>query len=248
MNATLSLSLKRLILPGELWSLDVDLRYLPVSRFLKQHAQDATVLEVGSSNTGITPYVNTIIVGTDTTFPSHIASRLLPVVARGLLPFRDRSFDVVLSLDTLEHVPRDFRQLFINEMVRIARRYVVVGFPEGDDAERHDSAMEKYYVNQHGLAHGFFVEHREYGIPRREDTARYFDETKRSLAREFEINCIKNVNIRLRSLFMRTVWNDNRLIQRLYTLLTALSRWDWMFHYGRCYRSIYFLIMQHNDQ
>jgi len=236
-------SLKRLVLPGDDWSLDVDLRYLPVARFLKQHAQGTTVLEVGSSSKGITPYIDEVVIGSDTFFPSDIASRLFPVIAKGALPFRDKSVDAVISLDTLEHVPREFRQLFIDELARIARRYVIIGFPEGNAAERHDAAMEEYFVRQNTEAHKFFVEHREYRIPKLEDLPIYFMTTRKNTGREFEVHRMNNVNIMLRGLFMRTIWNNNRTVQRVYSLLTALSRWDWMFHFGVCYRSIYFLTM-----
>lgn len=232
------------MLPGDDWSLDVDLRYLPVARFLKAHVPDGSVLEVGSSSKGITPYVEHSIVGSDASFPGAIALALMPVVARGRLPFRDRSFDTVISLDTLEHVPREFRQLFINEMFRIARRYVIVGFPEGDAAERHDAAMEGYFVRQNAEAHEYFVEHREYKIPRQEDVSTYLKNAAGTTDREYDVHRTTNVNITLRSIFMRTVWNKSRLMQKLYTILTALSRWDWMFHHGTCYRSIYFITMK----
>ncbi len=236
--------LKRLILPGEHWSLDVDLRYLPVVRFLKAHAPGTTILEVGSSSIGITPYVNELVIGSDASFPGSIAPRLLPVIAIGSLPFRDKSFDAVISLDTLEHVPRSSRQLFMNELVRIARKYVIVGFPEGDAAERHDAAMEEYFVRQQGSALEFFVEHREYRIPRHEDLLIYFKTAEEQSSRVFDVRRVKNVNITLRNVFMRTIWNKRRAVQRLYFLLTGLSRCDWLFHFGVCYRSIYFLTMK----
>jgi hypothetical protein len=232
------------MLPGEHWSLDVDLRYLPVARFLKIHLADGSVLEVGSSSKGITPYVDRTVVGSDALFPGEIALTLMPVVARGQLPFRDGSFDAVISLDTLEHVPREFRQLFIDEMFRIARRYVIVGFPEGDAAEQHDAAMEIYFVRQNTEAHEFFVEHREYRIPRQEDVSTYLKKAAESTCRMIDVHRTKNVNITLRSIFMRTVWNKSRLMQKLYTILTVFSRWEWMFHHGTCYRSIYFITMK----
>lgn len=232
------------MLPGADWSLDVDLRYLPVARFLKAHVPDGSVLEVGSSSKGIAPYVEHPVVGSDASFPGEIALALMPVVARGRLPFRDRSFDAVISLDTLEHVPRWFRQLFIDEMFRIARRYVIVGFPEGEAAERHDADMEGYFVRQNAAAHEFFVEHREYKIPRQDDVSTYLKTAAERTGRAFDVHRTKNVNIALRSMFMRTVWNRSRLMQKLYTILTVLSRWDWMFHYGACYRSIYFITVK----
>ena len=233
--------MKSRMLPGEDWSLDVDLRYLPVARFLQRNGVGTTVLEVGSGSTGITPYNGGAVVGCDVAFPGDVAPRLLPVMAKGHLPFRDRSFDAVISLDTLEHVPREFRQLFVDEMFRIARTYVLVGFPEGDRAERHDAMMEAYFIRHNTEVHPYFVEHREYRIPRQEEVVQYFKNAGDKAGRGYLVRRSKNVNILLRSIFMRTVWNKNRSLQRIYTMLTALSRWHWLFHHGACYRIIYFI-------
>lgn len=42
------------------------------------------------------------------------------------LPFADASFDLVLSIRFLFHVPRELRPTLLAEMARVARRYVVV--------------------------------------------------------------------------------------------------------------------------
>ncbi len=241
----LSASLKRLVLPGEDWSLDVDLRYLPVARFLQTLGTRARVLEIGSGSTGITPYLDREVVGCDIVFPVAVSPRLLPVVARGQLPFHDGSFDAVVSLDTLEHVPREHRQMLMDEMFRITRRHIVIGFPEGEAAERHDARMEAYFVRQNTDVHEYFVEHRQYRIPRPEDMILYLRKAGEKLGCAYTVRKAKNVNIRLRSIFMRTVWSRNQSLQKLYTMLTGLSRWDRLFHHGVCYRSIYFISKDH---
>ncbi|MEK9138335.1 MAG: methyltransferase domain-containing protein [Bacteroidota bacterium] len=236
-----SSTLKSILLPADTWSLDVDLRYLPVVRFLKKHFPGASLLEVGSSSTGITPYVNSMVIGADATFPDPLAKRLIPVVTRYPLPFRDESFDVVISLDTFEHVPRDFRQGFITEMLRTARRYVIIGFPEGQAAEDHDAAMERYFSRQHGTPHPYFVEHRQYKVPKEGEFEQYVHHACGQLGKSVRMQRQKNVNIHLRSMFMRLVWHRWKALQRMYIVATAFSRWDWLFHMGTCYRSIYYL-------
>lgn len=47
------------------------------------------------------------------------------------LPFRDGSFDVVLSSQTIEHVTGEDGTRLLNEMERVARLAVVVGTPMG---------------------------------------------------------------------------------------------------------------------
>src|SRR3712207_3074361 len=45
------------------------------------------------------------------------------------LPFPDRSFDVVATCDTLEHVPQEGRSAFLRELRRVARRAVILAAP-----------------------------------------------------------------------------------------------------------------------
>ena len=47
------------------------------------------------------------------------------------LPFKDNSFDVAVSCDTLEHIPKKDRLTFINEMARVCRKGVVLCAPLG---------------------------------------------------------------------------------------------------------------------
>jgi len=54
-----------------------------------------------------------------------VAPRLVQGDAR-VLPFADASFDVVLSIRFLFHVPRELRPAILAEMARVARRAVVV--------------------------------------------------------------------------------------------------------------------------
>ncbi len=236
--------IKRLLFKTKHSNLDVDLRYFPVLRFLKKVTPDSRVLEIGSGSLGISPYLSRTIVGADMVFTGEPLPNLLPVVAKGMLPFRDASFHVVLSLDTLEHVPREYRQLFIDEAIRTAERHVVIGFPEGEHAERHDTRMEKYYAGQLGEAHRYFVEHREYRIPRRAEVLEYLERAQAGSTKAFSVRRIGNVNILLRTLFMKMAWHRWQIFQRFYIALSLFARLDRLLSLGRPYRSIYFITLE----
>jgi SAM-dependent methyltransferase len=51
------------------------------------------------------------------------------------MPFRDGEFDVVTSLEVIEHLPVDVYPLALAELARIARKYVVVSVPYREDLE-----------------------------------------------------------------------------------------------------------------
>ena len=94
------------------------------------------------------------------------------------LPFRDRSFDVVASFDTLEHVPPQARDAFVAECARVSRAHVFLagpyGSPEVDEAER---LLQAFLKQKLGIEHRYLEEHRRHGLPSREAT----EETLRAL-------------------------------------------------------------------
>jgi len=45
------------------------------------------------------------------------------------LPFREGSFDGVISVDALQYVPPKKREEFLSELIRVARRYVIITSP-----------------------------------------------------------------------------------------------------------------------
>lgn len=123
------------------------LRYQPVLDVLEAEPSTPSVLDVGSGWFGLTWYWPHKAVQTDLWFPSPAPSGARPghpVFVRATadqLPFADDSFDVVVSLDMVEHLPQQIRQTSIQELTRVARRLVVLAFPEGDAARQLDRVI-----------------------------------------------------------------------------------------------------------
>ncbi|MCB0867866.1 MAG: class I SAM-dependent methyltransferase [Solirubrobacterales bacterium] len=86
------------------------------------------------------------------------------------LPFEDKSFDLAVSVDVLEHIPRELRQRHFDELLRVARRGVIVscpyGSPEHVEAERD---LTVWYREVTGKGHRFLEEHIERGLPTGEE-------------------------------------------------------------------------------
>lgn len=82
-----------------------------------------------------------------------------------MMGFEADSFDWAISIHTLEHIPKNKREQFILEMIRISKEGVFLNFPEGEFAEKlctnYLNALSK---NGKELNH-WTVEHLEMGIP-----------------------------------------------------------------------------------
>ncbi|MBU1575740.1 MAG: class I SAM-dependent methyltransferase [Candidatus Edwardsbacteria bacterium] len=85
------------------------------------------------------------------------------------LPFTDNAFDVVLSLDTVEHVEKHNRQAFLAEMNRVAKLGFIICAPLGTEAH---IVYEKQIVMSEGLDPDsllYLREHIKYGLPTPEE-------------------------------------------------------------------------------
>jgi hypothetical protein len=82
------------------------------------------------------------------------------------LPFADGSFDVVSSLDSLEHVPPERREAYVAELLRVTRRYVLIlapfGQPETELAERILAEFVRVFDEEESPQ---LEEHHAYGLP-----------------------------------------------------------------------------------
>jgi SAM-dependent methyltransferase len=82
------------------------------------------------------------------------------------LPIPDNSFDAVTSLDVLEHLAHDARQTHLEELIRVARRRIVVSCPLGTaDHVGAEAELAEWYARTTGRRHRFLDEHLARGLP-----------------------------------------------------------------------------------
>ncbi len=87
------------------------------------------------------------------------------------LPFQDKAFDAVVCFDTLEHVPPDLRDAFVDECARVAKRWVVIAGPyHTPEVARSEELLQEFLHEKLGEKHRYLEEHRTYGLPDRKDT------------------------------------------------------------------------------
>lgn len=92
------------------------------------------------------------------------------------LPFDDRSFDAVVSIDTLEHVPPEQRVAFIKELVRVAKDRVAVVAPFASVAhENYERRLKERMQIRGQEVPDYLFEHRKYGLV----TKGFLDEIKK---------------------------------------------------------------------
>jgi hypothetical protein len=199
-----------------------------------------SILEVGSGPQGIGYFLRDVtVVGTDIRFGEAPLANVRPVVAScAVLPFRDRAFDLVVSSDMMEHLPENMRQGAMKEMLRVADRFVVVGFPSGIVAKTHDLEVVACLKRQGIKIPVWVSEHLQYEYP-----------TSQSVLRGLALDSVRcrivpNANWRVHKavVLLQTSYHFNRLAKLLrldnINLLMGLGK---LLDRGRTYREIIFL-------
>ncbi len=219
---------------------DEALRYLPISDHIRESGvKEPSILEVGSGAKGITPYIPYSVTGLDIAFNGDIAKNLKPVVHSSTkLPFPNRSFDYVVSVDMLEHVPPAQRFDVISEMFRVAGKRIFIAVPCGKAAQIHDKNMDDLYFRRKGERYDFLREHVENGLPDKDELQSLISKAASQRDRSISLTVIPNVNLLIRSCYMK-LWIVPRgpLLYSLFSPLFCIVR-KWL-NFGDCYRQIF---------
>jgi hypothetical protein len=219
---------------------DEGLRYLPIAdAILTGKVSDPSILEIGSGAKGITPYVPYTVTGLDVAFNGDIAKNLKPVIlSSASIPFPDKSFDYVISVDMLEHVPPIQRFDVISEMLRVADRRIFLAVPCGKAAEDHDKKMDDLYLRWKGERYDYLREHVENGLPDKEELRSFINKAASQQGRSISLSVLPNVNLRVRSCYMK-LWiiPKSALLFNLVSPLFCIAR-KWL-NSGECYRQIF---------
>jgi hypothetical protein len=88
------------------------------------------------------------------------------VLASGLsLPFPPRAFDLVVSCDTLEHIPPGSRDAFVDELLRVACHCLVLIAPFDSESNRQAESILHHYLTARGRQLQPLREHLALGLP-----------------------------------------------------------------------------------
>ncbi|MBI3891275.1 MAG: class I SAM-dependent methyltransferase [Candidatus Wallbacteria bacterium] len=221
------------------WGPEDALRYLPILDALRERGlESGSILDVGSGDRGISPYVRRPVVGCDVSF--GLAGGFSLQRVRGFsraLPFRDNAFDVAMSVDALEHIPGADRDASYRELVRVARRLVVVMVPAGRPAARQDRELADFYMRTQKKTHHFLEDHLRNGLPEPEAVLDGLREAARLAGKEIRLAFRMRDNLRIRGWILRTALTPGLASIRKLQLVTVAAPLAYrLIGFGDCYR------------
>lgn len=118
-------------------NLNLVLRYSPIVKVLRKISKDGKnraikILEIGSGSIGVTRFYKGRVVGIDIEAEHYNNPRLKFIKGSATcLPFKDKSFDVVISVDTLEHLARKEQIKMVHEAYRVSKKHILFTYPVG---------------------------------------------------------------------------------------------------------------------
>ena len=150
--------MKNLLIP-----FDVFERHKVIARFIRP---GETILDVGGGVDALNCFIkNKIVI-------ANLKSG--DILVKGpKLPLKDDSFEVVTSIDVLEHINQKDRQLFINELLRVAKKKVIFSTPYGSDGHI-ESEVKLLKLFEENKKESFFLkEHVQKGLPQLKEIKDY---------------------------------------------------------------------------
>ena len=217
--------------PWYRWHPQIAMRYLPAVEYIKRCQKRPglsgkgqalsilalSILEVGSGGLGIAPYLKMPVTGVDKEFEPPFHPLLKRVVGDATeLTFPNNSFDAVISVDMLEHLPKNKREIAVLEMLRVAKRLVVIGVPCGKISMEHDLKIRDDYLRHRSAGYKFADEQIKLGLPDEIDILHYIKSAVRQLNKKVEITVKGNFNLKLREFLMRGWMSKNVLVNILF--------------------------------
>lgn len=154
---------------------DKSIRYVTVAkeiRKFKEKKRKLKVLDVGGGNSPLRYLLNTEkydltvldISRNEIKQPGFGKFKIVVADASKEIPFSDNSFDIVVSVASLEHVKKEGRNKCVEEMKRVAKKGVVLYVQTDAIAEKYDEKLYKLR-SKLGIKDTWTLEHIKNGLP-----------------------------------------------------------------------------------
>ncbi len=120
------------------------------------------------------------------------------IISGDKLPFKNNSFDVVCSIDVLEHLPKKDRANFIKELKRVAAKRIILSFPIQTPRHEAYERQTQKWLQTKGEDVTYLKEHIKFGLPTKDEISKITKGQKTAMIYSGNIN----VNKFLFKLFM----------------------------------------------
>lgn len=217
------------------------LRYIPVVEVIKKSGlETSTILEVGSGSLGIVPYLRREIDGIDIDFSGPKTSLINKIKGQATsLPFKKNAYDIIVSVDVIEHIPQSQRTDAISETLRVAKKLAIIVVPVGKKSEEQDKELRQYWNKIYAKPNQFLEEHTTNGLPTTDALLIEIDKNLRKLKKNARVTSRPLLNLHIRNILMRTWITKSKLLYYLYMkgylLLLPVLRHA---NFGDCYRRL----------
>jgi ubiquinone/menaquinone biosynthesis C-methylase UbiE len=190
-----------------LQSVDQYQRYSPI---VSSIPTNTSILDVGGGTGVISTFLknNITILDPDETELKEAKKKGLKTIKASALkiPKKDNSFDIVTSVATLEHIPKEKRIIFIKELKRVAKEKVLLYTPYGKTGEEYDNKLFKFRSNL-GIKDRWTEEHLKNPLPTLSLLKKHFPDA--------ELKFIQNANIWLIIMKLQSIPVLNRFLPGL---------------------------------
>ena len=106
------------------------------------------------------------------------------------MDFDDNAYDIVIALDVYEHIPKDRRKNFIDELHRVCKKVAVISAPfNKQEVSLAEERCNVYYKSIIGVNHLWLKEHIDNGLPDLNELEQYMN------SRSIEYRCFSHGNL-----------------------------------------------------
>lgn len=230
------------------WHPQLALRYLPIVKFINSlKINNPKILEVGSGSLGIGPYIRHEITGLDIDFSGPRWPKMKQVKgSANKLPFTEDEFDIAISVDVIEHLPKKIRQKSIEELFRVASLAIIIAAPIGNMSQAQDRDLSYIYDKKFGKQFPFLKEHLRHGLPEKDQLTSWIKDAANINDKRVIIHTQGNRNLKLRMWLMKGWMAKNKLIDLYFrkVLLLFLPILRLLDIPGPHYRQIFFVTIK----
>ncbi len=164
---------------------DVYERHKKIGSFIKS---GETVLDVGGAANHLSQFAKPRKIVTANLSGMESSDMIIP---GDKLPFKDDSFDVVCSIDVLEHIPQNQRAQFIKELKRVAKKRIILSFPIGTpEHEAYERQTQKWLESKKKNV-TYLKEHIRFHLPKEDEILKLTKNQKMAIVYSGDINVNK---------------------------------------------------------